>query len=146
MKSIFSFFTVVVLFVSCNEPKDTDNCHYKIKFKNNTAKVLYLYPAQDSVIPDRDIRTDPYFKPTPAHAGNGTIEAGTIRFTGGGKPMCIESLYPLEQKFYIYLLDSAAISQISWKEVVDENLAVKRFDISVKELQKNDFLLEYREE
>ncbi|OIV40341.1 hypothetical protein [Flavobacterium johnsoniae] len=146
MKSILSFFTALILLGSCQEPKDSKNCHYKIKFKNNTSKVLYLYTAEDSVIPVRDIRTDPYFKPTPANAGSGTIEAGTIRFTGGGKPMCVESLYPPEKQFYIFVFDSAAVSKKTWQQVVEHNSTLKRFDITVKELQRTDFTLKYSEE
>lgn len=137
---------VLILFSSCQEPKDTHDCHYKIKIKNNTDKVLYLYAASEPLITPGDIRTDPFFKPTAAHAGNGTIEMGAIRYIGGGKPMCIESLYTPEKEFYIYVFDSLTISKKSWKEVVDNSLTVKRFDINVKELQKSDFLLEYTEE
>lgn len=146
MKNILSFFTVLILLGSCQEPKDSDDCHYKIKIKNNSDKVLYLYSAGEPVITPGDIRTDPFFKPAPAHAGNGTVEMGAIRYLGGGKPKCVESFYPAEKQFYVFVFDSAAIAQKSWKEVIDNNLFVKRFDITVKELQKTDFTLEYSEE
>lgn len=145
MKRIVSFITLIILFSSC-EPNDRDDCHYKIRIKNNSDKVLYLYSASEPKITPGDIRNDPYFETVPAHAGNGKVEFGNIRYIGGSKPQCVESFYEPEEEFYIYVFDSLAISKKSWEEVIEKNLYVKRFDITVNKLRENGFILEYNPE
>ncbi|MBF4507665.1 hypothetical protein IRZ83_13395 [Flavobacterium sp. JLP] len=145
MKKTVLLISIFNLIISCQEPKDTDNCHYKIKFKNNTNKVLYVYSVSDSVMPEGDFRTDPYFEPIPAFAGNGNIKIGEIRFIGGGRPTCVEDIMSTEKQLYIYVFDSAYIAKKDWNEVLNNNLIDKRIDLKIEQLVENNFTLDYNQ-
>lgn len=144
MKKLLLLTPILVFLISC-EPQDSANCHYTIKVKNNTDKVLFWYSASKPEIIPGDIRTDPYFAPIKAFAGNNNIEIGKIRFLGGGKPSCVESLFDTneEETMYLFLFDSLQISKKDWSEVVRDTLIIKRLDLKLKELKGNNFTIEF---
>lgn len=143
MKKIAILIIITNLMIACQEPKDSSNCHYSVKLKNNTNKVLYVFRGTDSIMLAGDFRNDPYFKPVPAFAGNGNREMGEIRFTGGGKPTCIEEVLEDDQILYLFVLDSASIAKKEWKEVLNNNLVERRIKKTLDELRKDNFTVEY---
>lgn len=134
---------LVLLVISCT-PKDTKNCHYKIKFKNNTDKALFIETSSDTILYN-------YSDPRPygantlvkAKAGNGSVEIGTAYFQRNGKPMCIEDLYKNNDRIYLFVYDSVALGNKNWEEIARDYLIAKRFDFSLNELSKTDFTVEY---
>jgi hypothetical protein len=89
-------------------------------------------------------RTRSYrFKPVAAFAGNGNIEAGEIRFTGGGRPSCMEDAIGIDDKLYIFIYDSAFIANKEWDEVLKDSLIDRRFYVTIDELRKNNFTINY---
>ena len=130
------------LMMACRSPQDSENCHYSIKLKNNTNKVFYLY-AVDSILPLSDIRTDPFFKPMSAFAGNDGIEMGRIRFVGGGRPTCIEEVMQNKKYLHIYLLDSASLANKNWDEIRHNNLIERKIKVTIDELRKSNFTIDY---
>ncbi|WDF65354.1 hypothetical protein [Flavobacterium sp. KACC 22763] len=134
---------LVLLVISCT-PKDTMNCHYKIKFKNNSDRVLYIETSSDTILYNysdpRPYATNTLVK---AKAGNDNVEIGTAYFQRNGKPMCIEDLYQNEEKIYLFVYDSVALGNKKWEEITRDYLIAKRFDFSLNELRKSDFTVEY---
>ncbi|OHT43410.1 hypothetical protein [Flavobacterium tructae] len=143
MKKIVLLMIAFNLINACQKPKDNNNYHYSIKVKNNTNKVLYIYRGFDSVMPLGDFRSDPYFKTTAAFAGNGNIEIGEIRFTGGGRPTCIEDILHVDERLYIYVFDSAFIANKKWDEILKDSLVDGRLEVTIDELIKNSFTINY---
>ncbi len=143
MKTPFFLIAILFLLISC-EPRDSENCHYTLKIKNNTNTVLFWYDASEPKITPGDIRTDPYYKPIKAFAGNNNTKIGEIHFIGGGRPSCIESLFDnKEETMYLFLFDSLQIAKKEWSEVVRDTLIIKRLDLKLKELKENNFTIEF---
>ncbi|WDF65357.1 hypothetical protein [Flavobacterium sp. KACC 22763] len=143
MKKIILLLIAFSLISACQEPKDRSDCHYSIKIKNNTDKILYIYRGFDSFMPSGDFRSDPYFKPVAAFAGNGNVEIGEIRFTGGGRPICIEDAMGINEKLYIFIYDSTFIANKKWEEVLKDSLIDRRLEVTIKELIENSFIINY---
>ncbi|KAF2338454.1 hypothetical protein [Flavobacterium tistrianum] len=133
----------LILLASCT-PKDTENCHYKIKFKNNTDSVLYIEASSDTILHN-------YSDPRPyaintlvkAYAGNKNIELGTAYFQRNGKPMCIEDLYKNEDKIYLFVYDSIALGNKNWEDIINDYPVVKKYGFTLGELRDKDFLIEH---
>lgn len=143
-KLILSFVTVLLI-VSCHEPKDTADCHYKIKIKNNTDKVLLLDTSDDSLVYTTDRRLYKREESVKPYAGNGEHKIGSIHFIGGGKPTCVEDLLDNNQSMYLFLFDSVAIANKTWNEIRQQNLFAKRYKIKLEDLKKNNFTVEFDE-
>lgn len=139
---------IVTLFLSvaCHAPKDTENCHYSIKFKNNTDGVFFIDQSSDTTIDAKDIRRDPFYKSVRAYAGNNNVEIGGIHFIRNGRPMCIEDLYKPDEKLYVFVYDSIALGNKDWDEVKKNYLVTKRYDFTIEELRKINFTIDYNGE
>ncbi len=143
MRTAHALFPLILLIISC-APKDTKNCHYKIKFKNSTDKVLYIETSSDTIL-------HPYSDPRPyaintlvkGRAGNDDVEIVAVYFQRNGKPMCVEDLYKNEDKMYLFVYDSIAIGNKNWQEITKQYLVAKRYDFTLNELRDKDFLIEY---
>jgi hypothetical protein len=135
--------TIIFLNIACHAPKDTENCHYKIKFKNNTDKVLFVDYSSDTIIYNKDIRRDPFYKSVSAYAGNNNIELGRITFITNGRPMCIEDLYKPDEKLYVFVYDSIALGNKNWDEVKKNYLVTKRYNLTLKQLKAMNFEITY---
>lgn len=139
---------VSFLFAACHAPKDTPNCHYSIKFKNNTGKVLFINSASDTILesymdPREEYHQDMKVLP---HAGNSTVELGRISFIRNGRPMCVEDLYKPNEKLYVFVYDSIELGNKDWNEVKKSYLVTKRYDFTIDELRKMNFMIDYNGE
>jgi hypothetical protein len=138
---------ILFLNMACHEPKDTENCHYSIKFKNNTDKALFINSSSDTILQGyMDPRMYPEDTNVPPYAGNDKVKIGEIRFVRNGKPMCIENLYKSDEKLYIFIYDSIELGNKDWNEVKKNYMVTKRYDYTFNELQKNNFTINYNGE
>ncbi len=147
---------IIFLNIACHAPKDTENCHYKIKFKNNTDKTLYIDFGTDTILTiyqknlieasDFDPRLDAFHTKISAYAGNNNVEIGGIYFTPNGRPMCIEDLYNPDEKLYMFVYDSIVLGNKDWNEVKKNYLVTKRYDFTIDELRKTNFTIDYNGE
>jgi hypothetical protein len=142
MKTTSILILIFFSFISC-APKDTPTCHYKIKIKNNTDKVLFIDNPSDNAISISDIREHPIEESIKPFAGNNGSEMGTIHFIGGCKPMCVEDILDGKESMYIFLYDSVAIANKKWDEVREKHLIAKSYKINLEELKKSNFTIEY---
>ena len=139
---------VLLLFLcfACT-PKDTNNCHYSIKFINNTDKALFIDSSSDTILKSY---MDPreYFENTHVlpYAGNNRIELGSICFIRNGRPMCIEDLYKGEKKVSVFVYDSLILGKKDWNDIMINYLITKRYDFTIEELRKINFTIKYNGE
>lgn len=135
---------ILFLNIACHTPTDTNNCHYSVKFKNNTDKVLFIDSSSDTILQSY---MDPreYYEDTNVlpHAGNNNIKMGSIYFIRNGRPMCIEDLYKPNEKLYVFVYDSIALGNKDWNEIKKNYLITKRYDFTIEELRKMNFTIEY---
>jgi hypothetical protein len=138
---------IIFLNIACHAPKDTNDCHYKIKFKNNTDRVLFIDSSSDTIL-ESYMDPRPYYVNTVVlpRAGNNNIELGRIPFIRNGRPMCIEDLYKDDEKLYVFVYDSIVLGNKDWDEVKKNYLLTKRYDVTVEELRKTNFTIEYNGE
>ncbi|RKR08283.1 hypothetical protein C8C83_5520 [Flavobacterium sp. 90] len=142
MKTTSILILFLFIIISC-APKDTPTCHYKIKIKNNTNKILFIGKPSDNSISILDIREHPIEESVKAFAGNNGNEIGSIHFIGSGKPMCVENILSKKDTMRIFLCDSVAIANKKWNEVREKHLVAKSYKITLEELQKTNFTIEY---
>lgn len=135
---------ILFLNIACNTPKDTDFCHYSIKFKNKTDKVFFIDSSSDTILQSyMDPR--PYYENTHVlpYAGNNNIEIGSIYFIRNGRPMCIEDLYRPDEKLYVFAYDSTILGDKEWNEIRKNYLVTKRYDLTIKDLENMNWKITY---
>jgi hypothetical protein len=142
MKKLILLF--ILLNIACNSPKDRDDCHCGIKFKNNTDRVLFIRSSSDTILQNyMDPRENSFQHSILPYAGKGNIELGNLRFLRNGSPMCVETLYKNDEKIYIFIHDSIALGNKEWNEVRKNYIVTKRYDLTINELKKLNFTIEY---
>jgi hypothetical protein len=140
---------ILFLNMACHEPKDTENCHYSFKIRNNTNRVIYMQISSDTTI---GIDSDPRYYSLPltekisAYAGNNNAKSGELSFISNGKPKCAEDVFRSNELFYILVFDSIEMGKKEWAEIVKNYQLKYRFKFKFEELQKNNFTINYNGE
>lgn len=134
---VLSIFTLtMMMLVSCeNLPWRT----YSMKIKNLSGNAVYVYPAlggeKGVIFPDTMLPNDkPY-----------------LYFIDAGNKISLSSDIPWEESLKKLPLDTLSVFYFtpdvidtnSWDEIRDNNMVLKRKDISLEELKQNDFTITY---
>ncbi len=123
--------------------KEGENCHLKVKISNNSQKKLRV---------NYDICNIKY----PCGIGSLSYTAkGEMYLVGSNEQNndwaisqlgCIENLFNREGSsgiLNIYIFDAEVIENTPWETVVRDYLVLKRYDLSLSDLQRLDWLVTY---
>jgi hypothetical protein len=130
------FMGMILVSATCSNDNDKD-CHNTITIVNNSDKDIYFSPS--ARYPDTLT-----LYPNPASAGDYyKVEKNTI-----GKDLyrdCIEYKFKAIPSgiimFYIY--DAQTIETVPWDTVVKKYLILKRYDLSLEDLQRMNWTITY---
>lgn len=112
----------------CNT-KESDTCHRFIHFTNNSGKDVYFSFSVAGGIPSSNPTTAPeYYKIKESNTRKLSITTGHMCFEDLKK----ESINGL----YLYLFDPNIIRNFSWETVRKENMYLKKYVLTIDELNK----------
>ncbi len=133
-----------MLAATCTAPKDTDICRYGIQIKNESNKVLYIDWAEDTILRNyMDPRIDPYQPTAKQFAGVSNNPLGRLFFSRNGSPMCVELLYKTDVEVYVFMYDSVMLGNRDWKDIRNEYLVAKRYDLTLQDLENMNWTIIY---
>ncbi len=143
---------ILVLFcictaTTCRKKEDSENCHYAIEFSNNFEKNLRVRPSMYVYnIPNScGIRTLSYIYNTATDdmylVRRGEQNNRKATEAGG----CVESLFAehYADTLNIYIFDAEVIENTPWETVVRDYLVLKRYDLSLSDLQRLNWQVTY---
>jgi len=135
---------LVLLNVACHAPKNTENCHYSIGLKNKTDRALFVNAYSDTILKSyMDPRNDAYNSRLLPYAGHNNVEIGDIHFIRNCHPICIEDLVKQGEKFHFFVYDSIKLGNKKWDSVQRHYLIAKRFDLTLNDLKKMNWVITY---
>ena len=120
---------------SCgNDDKD---CHDRIVFLNKSSRTLYIM-NEDSAILFR-YNGSPYSKSYKAlpNEKNNTALFNVM----SGRSYCYENT--LKDTLYIFIFEEDVLANHSWADVVDKNLVLQRYNLSLHDLQQLNWQISY---
>jgi len=147
MKNIIKILlsALICLATTCH-PREGENCHYSIKFSNNSEKNLRVNSIHLSVLhPDPlDIKKQlsytaigKWYKVESGVQDNRSAIAGSF---------CIEDNFKNESfldTISVYVFDAELIENIEWEVVARDYLVLKRYDLSWSDLKRLDWRITY---
>ena len=122
--------------------KESENCHLAIEFSNNSDMTLYVKDDSFYLVdsPDPfDIRKRSYF-----HPGQKNIKSHSVSKDAISSRNCWEySFRSAIEMLYIYVFDAAVVENTPWEVIARDYLVLKRYDLSLEDLQKLDWRVTY---
>jgi hypothetical protein len=113
------------------------NCHDRIYFLNKTSRTLYV-KKEDSVILSR-YNGYPYSDSYKVLPNENNYTAFFNVFSG--RSDCYENT--LKDTLYVFIFEEDVLANHSWADVVDKNLVLQRYDLSLKDLQQLNWQISY---
>ena len=126
---------MVLLASSCN--KEDENCHKRINIINNSDSDIYYYLSfryPDTITLDPNPTSDPY---TFRIEHNSEKESSLRRCFEGAINANPEGII----MYFIY--DASTLETVPWDTVVKNYLILKRYDLSLEDLQGMDWTITY---
>lgn len=135
LKIIISIVIGTVL-LSANCCTDKENCHDTIFVKNNSNKAIYFdrsYVYPDTILRDDGLIKDPYIFKIDEFSEKRSVTRGCYEGI-------MQSSYPIIM-FFIY--DAQTLETTPWDTVAKNHLVLKRYDLSLGDLQKMNWTITY---
>ena len=142
-----NFLIAILLIVnSCQPVKDTDNCHYRIGFTNNSHDIVFV---------DFGFETLSKYAPLKPSSGNEhtnivypkTYNDQALFNYGSGVPQCIEGKfnpkYNKTGKIYIYVFKAEIFDKYDSNHINENNLYERRYALTLEDLKELDFKIVY---
>ena len=138
MKNVIILLLVYIICaaVTC-EPKERDNCHTAIRFSNNTDKKLYVRDVYISNPFDISRLSNTVFVSYVVNAGEQNNRRA-ISFAG-----CFEHDFERADTVFVYIFDASVIENTPWEVVARDYLVLKRYDLTLSDLQRLDWRVTY---
>ena len=125
---------IVLLFtISCI---DKENCHDNIYIKNNSDKAIYFdksYVYPDTTLRDDGLIQDPTNYKVEKYSENRSVTRGCYEGI-------MQSSYPIIM-FFIY--DAETLETTPWDTVAKNHLVLKRYDLSLADLERLNWTITY---
>lgn len=127
------------VFFTC---KKENNCHKRISFINNTNKDVYVI-KNTLGYPDTNYY---HYDPSPTLSQK---EYKVNSNTSTNSPLQLLACYEdvMKEKksdtLMVFVFDAQLLETISWDTVKAKNLYLKRYDLSLQDLQKNNWTIRY---
>jgi hypothetical protein len=127
----------VLISMKCTK-RDTDHCHYRFDFTNNSDKNVYVavsYDYPDTSLNFQDPREDAFGDHIQANKTQDVYNPHN----------CIESILldNAYEKMSIFVFDAELLETTSWRQVRQNYQVLKRYDYTLDELRSIDFKIVY---
>ncbi len=141
MKNIILFLNIIPLLVSC-EATNTAKCHKIITVVNKTNKTIYIernedYPNFESYKLDADPLNNANTTKVEANASSKNVLP-----TYGN---CYEGIYTSIKSgtMMVYVFDGPTLETQGWDYIKANNLVIKRYDLTLKDLENMNWTITY---
>ena len=142
MKTTITTLVLGILFLGSTCNKNDEKCHKTITFINNTADKLYVapsgnYPDTISFAGMPNPILDPNFS---------KVEANESNSQALWKRDCLEYLFEdliPSDTLMVYVFDADVLETTPWETVISDNLILKRYDLTLEDLQNSDWTISY---
>jgi hypothetical protein len=140
MKNI-KFILILILLISC-EAKNTENCHKIITVVNKTNKTIYI--DQSGNYPDVEAYKN---LGSPLLTGFTKVDANVS--TNAVLPSfgsCYENIYKNSVPsgiMMVYVFDGPTLETQGWDYIKANNLVLKRYDLTLKDLEDANWTITY---
>jgi hypothetical protein len=133
MRNIFLTILAVII-VSCVSEKDTVDCHSGVAITNKSNKVIY-FSAKSEKTNYNPLSSGDYFKIVP----------GATKYDPFGRDRgCYEELFAENNnKLYYLIFDEQVLLNNTWEDVVANDMVLKRFSFTLKEMQDANWTVTY---
>lgn len=144
MKRIFFISILAITFLGTTCVKENENCHKTITFINASDENIYV--IGDTYYPDTM-----YFGHSSSPKENETTQK-VLANSISNKPLqsrdCWEIYFttdgPLQiDTLMVYVFDADIVDSLPWSEVVHNYMVLKRYDISLKDLNTMNWSITY---
>ncbi len=135
-------FLQAIVFGGCWERK-SENCHYNIYVMNKSDKTIYSNYSRS--YPDTSlVNTDMIRIDDNKVVSNDSINIRASSSWGGcwEKNFTSEQPLPME-RVIIFVFDETIIKTIPWDTIKAKKLYLKRYDLTLEDLQKNNWRITY---
>lgn len=143
--SVLVIYLVCGCVFGCNSEVESENCHKIILFRNSSQRDIYIlvssqFPDTLAIqhssrhLPDPNVQkiyVNTSLKLTPSRDG----ECWEDRFNSKVKILPADTLM-------IYVLDAKLVESMSWDSIVNDYEILKRYDLSLQDLRKNNWSLD----
>jgi hypothetical protein len=116
---------------------DDENCHDRIEFLNKTSRTLYVKKEESAIL--SRYNGYPYsdsYKTLP-NENNNTAFFNVF----SGRSDCYENT--LKDTLYVFIFEEDVLANHPWADVVDKNLILQRYDLSLQDLQQLNWQISY---
>lgn len=142
MKTTITTLALGILFSGSTCNKNDENCHKTITFENHTNKALYVrgsrdYPDTLAIVTDANPLLDTNYSKVEANENNNQV----LRIRD-----CYEYWYKdilPSDTLMVYVFDADVLETTPWETVISDNLILKRYDLSLEDLQNSDWTISY---
>jgi len=142
MKSIFAVCLILICLILCafQCKKDSANCHRNKFFKNESIKDLYVITSY--LYPDTVLSKgypNPILDP---NTNKILMQSSKLLWTRD----CIETIFRYSipsDTLMVYVFDAGILESTSWDTIRANNLYLKRYDLSLQDLQMRNWTIIY---
>lgn len=133
MRSL-SLIIMTLLLGGCIDRHENDNCHKHVTIINNSSLPIYFY--RSGLYPDTlTLNYDPtgvqYYK-----LGASSIKKDIRRY-------CLEYDFDSQSIWMYFIFDAHLLETTPWDTVVKKYMILKRYDITLEDMQKSDWTITY---
>ena len=147
MKKIILFLSTVILLKYCCV-ENTANCHKIITVVNNTDKAIYVegsyrYPNTDAYKNIPDPSNSGYSKVLAHESSQGHNNSETALPSFG---TCYEAIYASQiesDTMMMYIFDGPTLETKGWDYIKENDLVLKRYDLTLKDLDSLNWTITY---
>jgi len=122
------------------QDKESENCHTSISFVNNSERSLYVnydtYYLRN--IDPFNIKALSYF-----HPDQKNLKCCEINTNALSSNMCFEDRFKTIDTIYVFIFDTVVVENTIWEVVVQDYLVLKRYDLTLEDLQRLDWKITY---
>jgi hypothetical protein len=141
MKNIILFLNIIPLLISCNAT-NTASCHKIITFVNKTNKTIYVdgsgeYPKTE----DYKYNSNPLNNSYDTKVGANESSQNVLPTSGN----CHEAIYSSIKSgiMMVYVFDGPTLETKGWDYIKANNLVLKRYDLTLKDLENMNWTITY---
>lgn len=141
MKKIILFLSIITLLISC-EASNTAKCHKIITVVNKTNKTIYVDASES--YPETDFRKsigDPLNNSFTTKVEANASSKNVLPSFGN----CYEAMYPNIKSgiMMVFVFDGPTLETQGWDYIKANNLVLKRYDLTLKDLENMNWTITY---
>lgn len=143
MKNIILLLNIIPLLVSC-EATNTAKCHKIITVVNKTNKTIYVDASESYPVTDfTKLIVDPLFNPQTTKVEANASSKNVLPTYGN----CYEAMFPNIKSgiMMVFVFDGPTLETQGWDYIKTNNLVLKRYDLTLKDLEDMNWTITYDE-